>query len=709
MVSGRLFAAATVLLISSRCVPAAQAACAPPPDPKPFTVKRDVTSMDIARLRDIGLPDGNFFGMPSPMAISRDGHRVAFLVNQGDPATDSYCRMLMVADIATPTIPRIVDRGGELIRIVSIDRGTVYEDGYPDVVTPAWSPDGRSIGYLRRDHGITQVWRVGADGGAAAPVTSGEAGIEDWAWLSNGTIVVANRPGFLTERERIEVEGRTGWLYDERVSPQVSARPQPGKDAVRQIDVVALADGTRRAATQVEAAALPPERESGIPNNPDMTSPEGWRAWLAPSDVSPVSLLRVHLADAKHRELSCTAPQCFGRIVQIFWGSDGRSLVYLRREGFANMQMAFYRWNPAKRAPQRLGVTGEVLQGCLPSGTRFLCTRETSTVPRQVALIDPGTAAATVVYDPNPEFAALRLGPVERLTWHNEFGLPAWGDLVLPPGAKPADKLPLIVVQYDSTGFLRGGTGDEYPIFALAAHGFAVLSLQKPANVARAFPKLKTWDEINAAGFKDWAERRNQLSSILTGVAMTVKRGNIDPKRIGITGLSDGSSSARFALINSRVFAAAAISTCCVEPKTSMTYGGIGWADFNRAMGFPLATQNGEAYWKPYSMALNASAMNAPILMQLADDELLLSLETFTALRENHKPVELYAFPDEHHIKWHPAHRLAIYDRVIDWFDYWLRNTVDPDPAKKAQYARWRALRALQPHTGDSGRPTVVP
>src|SRR3546814_11397731 len=78
--------------------------------------------------------------------------------------------------------------------------------------------------------------------------------------------------------------------------------------------------------------------------------------------------------------------------------------------------------------------------------------------------------------------------------------------------------------------------------------------------IAHAVPNLKTWDEINRASMKDWADRRSLLSSILTGVGQVVARGIADPSRIGITGLSDGASSARFALINSRVFSAAAIS-----------------------------------------------------------------------------------------------------------------------------------------------------
>jgi hypothetical protein len=113
-----------------------------------------------------------------------------------------------------------------------------------------------------------------------------------------------------------------------------------------------------------------------------------------------------------------------------------------------------------------------------------------------------------------------------------------------------------------------------------------------------------------------------------------------------------------------------------------------------RAMGYPPATRDDPDFWRPYSMALNARAMDRPLLMQLADEEYLLGLETFTALREAGQPVEMYVFPGEHHIKWQPAHRRAIYERNLDWFQFWLQSHVDPDPAKAAQYKRWEAMRA---------------
>src|SRR3546814_19693479 len=54
----------------------------------------------------------------------------------------------------------------------------------------------------------------------------------------------------------------------------------------------------------------------------------------------------------------------------------------------------------------------------------------------------------------------------------------------------------------------------------------------------------------------------------------------------------------------------------------------------------------------------------------------------------------MFVYPNEHHIKWQPAHRLAVYERDIDRFAFWFQNVVDPDPAKAAEYDRWKEMRA---------------
>ena len=80
--------------------------------------------------------------------------------------------------------------------------------------------------------------------------------------------------------------------------------------------------------------------------------------------------------------------------------------------------------------------------------------------------------------------------------------------------------------------------------------------------------------------------------------------------------------------------------------------------------------------------------------MQLADDEYLDSLESFTALREAGAPVDMFIFPDEHHVKWQPAHRLAIYRRSIDWFDYWLRGIRSKAPDRQSELKHWDRLKS---------------
>lgn len=670
----------------------AGADCLPPSIAPAAKRAHTITPDDLVRLRDIGTPDSSAIDMPSPLAISPDGTMVAFVLSQGDPDTNSYCRMLLVADIKPGAVPRVVDRGGAFMMVSANVRGLMVPFGLAATVTPAWSPDGRSIGYLRRDNGTTQVWQVDVATGTAKPVTRSPVDIEQWIWASNGTMVVSSRPGQIAIRAQDTAEGRMGWRYDARFAPTYGPHPQMRGTVPAVIEAIDLRAGTIHKANPVQTLRLEARERGG--NGTRLVSAKGATAWLDADDASPATPRRLHFTDADGIQSPCTASACVGGIVRLFWTATERGVLYLRREGWAKSQLAFYRWIPGTGAPKRLWVTDDVLLGCLTHASRLLCLRETSTSPRQIVDLEAKTGVAAPIYDPNPQAARWQFGTVERLTWTNDYGLPAWGDLVLPPGHKTGKALPLIVVQYRSLGFLRGGTGDEYPIFALAARGFAVLSLEVPQTIGLAFPGLKDWDAVNRAGLTDWADRRSQLSSMVTGISLVAARGLIDTHHIGITGVSDGATSARFALINSRVFSAAAVSSSSLEPKTAMTYGGPAWADFNRMLGYPRATDEAPAFWKPASLALNASTMDVPLLIQASDDEYLLALETFTALREHDKPVDMVVFPDEHHIKWQPAHRLAAYTRAIDWFAFWFQGVVDPDPAKVADYQRWAMLRA---------------
>lgn len=667
----------------------AQAACEGllPRGKKP--VRHAVGAADLAALRDIGVSEV-LTSEPSPLAVSPDGRQVAFLLSRADPASDSYCRGLVVVDLAGHGPPRIVDRGGTLITSVDPFRGHLVPDGAQKTIQPAWSPDGRHIAYLRRDTGPTQLWVVASDGSGGRQVTHTSVDVDAFAWTPDGTgIAYASRPGLAGAAAAIDAASRTGWLYDDALSPDYGARPQLPAGIATVDRVVALAGDAERPASAQEQALLSGDSPLSAALG------DGRSARLRPLDARPFAATEIVGGTGEAPFLICRAGPCSSGVFALYWDKVRGEILFLRREGFNQEVTALYALAPvADAAPRRVLATSDALFGCALAASGLLCLDENATTPRRIVTIDTRRGAIRPIFDPNPEVASWILGRVERLRFTNAVGLPAWGDLVLPSGYRRGTKVPMVVVQYHSTGFLRGGTGDEYPIYALAARGIAVFSFQRPPFFAQSLPDLPSWDAFTAANGKDWAERRSILSSLEAGVKSAVATGTIDPARIGISGLSDGSSTARFALINAPgLFHAAAISTCCVEMRTTMTYGGTAWANSLRAQGYPPATAEDVDFWRPYSMALNADRMTTPLMMQLADNEYLLSLETVTALREHHQPVEMYVFPDEFHIKWHPAHRLAIYQRNVDWFAYWLLGQSDPDPAKALQYRRWDAMR----------------
>jgi dipeptidyl aminopeptidase/acylaminoacyl peptidase len=113
-----------------------------------------------------------------------------------------------------------------------------------------------------------------------------------------------------------------------------------------------------------------------------------------------------------------------------------------------------------------------------------------------------------------------------------------------------------------------------------------------------------------------------------------------------------------------------------------------------RNVGYPGLLNRDDPFWRQLSLSVNARRISTPILLQLADDEYLDSLESFTSLREAGAPVDMFVFPGEHHIKWQPAHRLAIYRRSLDWFDYWLREMRSPAADRQKDLDTWDKLRA---------------
>ncbi len=664
-----------------------------PPAPVGQTRSRPVSPTDIAMLRDIGPVSGSFDA--AILGVSPDGSRVAFQVRRGEAGTSGYCLGMFVLNIRGITNPLLVDQGGTFINASNGFAGlTAMPAGYAAIVTPRWSPDGRWIAFLRRDQGVTQVWRARSTGGFSEPVTQLSYDATDFRWTSDGrSLVVAGRPSLADQRQAVEMEATRGFLFDDRFNPVRGNAPFPRDPAPTEYVMVDAETHQIRPSTGAERDIVDPKGKT-LPNDAMFftQSPAGDTSWASPVDptaLKPSTVLHIKMASG--RERICETTVCDG-VVGLWWSTDGREVRFLKREGWQNSQLALYRWRLSRATPERIMLTDDYLIGCQAAGDDLICARETALRPRHLVRLDR-LGRIHELFDPNPEFASIRLGTVERLRWRNSYGLEAYGDLVLPPDYRPGERLPLVVVGYISRGFLRGGVGDEYPIFPFAAHGFAVLSFNRPSDIG--FSKgAKTYDDVDRLNLQGWADNRSVEDAMETGIELVVAKGIADPARVGLTGLSNGSVTVQYTIINSKAtYAAAALSSCGSDPIATGILAGPGLTAELRQFGYPRYSEDGHTFWRDMSIAMNVEKIKSPLLLQVSDDEYLGCLGGYTALKEGGKPVEMYVFPGEHHIKWQPDHRANLYERNLDWFDFWLRGHEDPAPMKRSQYARWRDMR----------------
>jgi len=638
-----------------------------------------LTADDLAGLVDLGtipdLADDSFF------SLSPDGKMLAVSVRKAIPRANVYCTGIYVGPTAGSL--KLIDSGVGVVfwRFADLLGKADFPSGFPKPITPRWSPDGRSLAFLKSIDGIAQVWSVAPGGADGRALTHMSVDVQDFRYRRDGHAIVVRSEDASEQVRALGAEALRGFHYDDRFSPMASSRPflrgpLPVHSAVVDVDGGA------------SDAVMSDDGKPFDVSNRETPTGSNWTA-VEDTDASEAG---VAARDRNGHVARCRDRLCSHVEGHLWTSADGKQIRFVRLDGPALDAMSIYGWDIGSPRPRRLFSTGDLLVDCTPLGDDVICGREASTRPRYLSRIDLHTGRSTALFDPNPGFGARLPGRVERLTWRNRFGIESFGDLVYPAGYRAGHTYPLIVVQYTSRGFLRGGTGDEFPVQLFAGHGFAVLNIQHPRSPIPARRGMSV-DEEARLDLKDFVERRSILSTFETIVARLVAGGIVDPKRIGITGLSDGASTVQFAMVHSHTFKVASIGSCCWEPSQAWTLGPA-IQDYYRSIGWPSSTGDHRSFWAQISLARNTDKITAPVLVQASDDEYQIGLESVAALRERGRAVDLYVFPDEHHVKRQPAHRLAVYQRNLDWFSFWLKDEYPRyAPDHDAEYARWLGLR----------------
>lgn len=647
--------------------------------------------------------------------VSPDGLYVAFRTEQASVERNTYDAWWYVQAMDGASAPRRVGEGGTPLRSSA---------GLSLPARAVWSPDGAWIYYLAFMDGKTAVWRAGANGSSAQPVTTDPADVRDFSLNADGKTlrysVGATRDEVIAAEQR---EYERGIRVDSAVpigqGNLFRSGNVGGRLATQRLDV--KGDGFARVpllsdvsdrwkevdpATGEVRALASADAQSADAVDPRLSSdePKPWRYALDGGGQRLALLSRVgeqgdqlrkpkvelSASLGKHsRWFKCQAEACVGTAMTgIQWRPGSDEVIFTVSDPAQGTSQSLFRWNlgsgkvtPLARAAGLLNGGdryGREDAGCGMSSVALACVSADPNRPPRLERIDLKTGERQMLFDPNAALAADvgQAARVKLLRWRGQGGQLFTGQFfeARRVGAHPP---PLFVAYYLCPGFLRSGYGGEWPFATFAEHGISVLCINY------------------GAVYSDAARRYDEgLSAVKSAVDMLAASGAIDPSRVGMGELSYGTEVTMWTAFKSDLLAAASI-TGAVLSRSMYLHGTLKGEEFvSRAK---TVWQLGAAdetpeQWKRIGLEFNLDKIKAPILMQVPEQEYEWLLDSAVPLMLARK-ADLYVFPQAPHFKFQPKQLLAANERNLDWFRFWLLGIEDPSADKQAQYRHWREMR----------------
>ncbi|PWN05865.1 S9 family peptidase [Rhodohalobacter mucosus] len=634
---------------------------------------QSLTPEDIVKLETV-----------SSAEMSRDGSRIAFTLSV--PRTDEDAIGRNYSELYL-----IPASGGDPIPVIEKPNSAG---------SPEWGADGRLYFTTRltEHHASTQVYSVNRAGDDLQRHTDSEYGVGAFQWSDDGSrLAFTVTDPVSQERQdavsrgfdmivagenlrytRLYVQSADGsarsvspgdlhvvgfsWTPDgSRIALRVTDEPGADNDQMYSSIIEINHDGTGMRTLLDE-----PKKKAGMSWSPD-GSRLALLAGRSYSDPLPQRIWVIDRESGASRDI--TPPNWEGTPEWVGW-MDNSTVMFSAVERSSTV---LYTLRTDRETPTRISGGGaEIFRSVSPDlrNRSFAASVNTAEHPGEVYVGDVRRGELRRLTNHNEWLSDRSMGEQQSITWPGADGLEIEGVLTKPTGYEEGVRYPLLILPHGGPeGISLNGwtTRALYPVQLLAGRGYMVLEPNYRGSGGRG-------TDFASANHRDLGGK--EFDDVLLGIDHLGAMGMIDPDRVGISGTSYGG-----------YFSAWAATRYSDRFAAGITFAGLSnWISFTGTTDIPheMSVVHWDLYWfdnpgqnwerSPVAWLLQS---DTPMLVAhgLADDrvhpEQSIQLHQFLKMRDI--PTGLVLYPREPHGLTERAHQLDFMNRVIDWFDGYVK------------------------------------
>jgi dipeptidyl aminopeptidase/acylaminoacyl peptidase len=350
------------------------------------------------------------------------------------------------------------------------------------------------------------------------------------------------------------------------------------------------------------------------------------------------------------------------------WFPDGKSLLVGGHDGTTVALWA----QPLSGKARRLELGRACptwfygMDACVGKSGAIAFTASEPNRPTELYYMASSTSAPRRLTDFNKEVAGRSLGKVRTIKWKVKGGFEADGVVTYPPGFDSNKKYPLVLVIHGGPQSASVERFNALPQL-IAAKGHIVFE-----------PNYRGSDHIGNAYMRaivgDWGKGPGE--DVMAGLEALKKLGNIDDKRIAVTGWSYGGYMTTWLIGNYQGWKVA-LAGAAVTDWSDQYNLGDGNVQGRFLFGGSPWTGDYEKLFKEQSPITYARKIKTPTLIMATTGDarvpITQSYRLFHALKDNKVPVKFVAYPVAGHFPGDPVRQKDLFRRWVAWVDEHLK------------------------------------